>query len=344
LGRQFVPLLEPPASPLSSHHKPEQTNMNILPDTKPSVHLGVDVAKAELVLDCLGVIRTFSNDAKGIASLLKAISKATPTPHLVCEATGGYERALVGAAVVKAIRISVVQPQRVRAFAKSLGRLAKSDPLDAAMLSRYGTHACPKPLEPKDSNRQKLDDLMRARAELIDSQQRELNRAEHHIGSTLLVGIHKDLAARYRKHIESIDATAALLIAADENLSKAAEVLREVVGVGPQTSRALLAFLPELGRIGRRSIAALVGVAPYDHDSGKMKGRRYIQGGRAQVRRVLHMAAVVAARRNPVLKAFYEHLREAGKPFKVAIVAVARKLIIHLNTRMAIFLKNPVAI
>lgn len=129
----------------------------------------------------------------------------------------------------------------------------------------------------------------------------------------------------------------------DPVLAGADAMLREVKGVGPQTSRTLLAFLPELGRVGRRAIAALVGVAPYDRDSGKTKGRRFIQGGRAHVRSVLHMAAVVAARHNPVLKAFYQRLREAGKPFKVAIVAVTRKLLLHLNPRMAVFLGNPLA-
>lgn len=320
-----------------------ETNMNTLPQTIPLVHLGVDVAKAELVADCHGTIRRFENNPKGIALLIKAVTRKNLAPHLICEATAGYEQALVAAAQLKEIRISVIPPQRVRSFAKSLGLLAKSDPLDAFLLSRYGRHAQPEALQPKAPALQQLDAILRARAELMDSLQREINRAEHHT-SPAVVRIHKDLVARYRKHIKTLDDEATKLIAKDTDLSKAEAVLREVVGVGGQTSRALLAFMPELGRIGRRSVAALAGLAPYDRDSGKMKGKRYIQGGRCQVRRSLHMAAVVAARRNPVLKAFYQRLRDAGKPFKVAIVAVTRKLLIHLNTRMTKFLEIPVEI
>lgn len=317
--------------------------MNTLPQPAPSVHLGVDVAKAELVLDCRGPIRSFANDPKGIASLLKAASKVSVSPHLVCEATAGYERPLAAAAVLAGITISVVQPQRVRAFAKALGRLAKSDPIDAAVLSRFGASASPQAVEPKDAIRQQLDELVRTRAELVDSLQRELNRAAHH-ALPALVRIHKDLAARYRKHIAAIEAESARLVAASAELAKADSLLRAVAGVGPQTSRVLLALLPELGRTGRRGIAALAGLAPYDHDSGKTRGKRFIQGGRSRVRKVLHMAALVASRRNSVLKPVYDRLRKAGKPFKVAIVAVARKLLIHLNSIMEEFYRNPLEI
>jgi transposase len=316
--------------------------MNTLPENLPVVHLGVDVAKHELVLDLRGVTRRFVNDDKGIASLLAAISSQTDfLPHLVCEATGGYERALTTASLLGGIPISVVQPQRVRHFAKALGRLGKSDPLDAALLSLYGTQVRPTPMMPKDSVRQQLDALLRARSELIDSMQRELNRSENEV-SPIVSRIRKDLVKRFEKHLSTLESEIAELVASDSVLARADAMLREVKGVGPQTSRTLLAFLPELGRVDRRAIAALVGVAPYNRDSGKFKGKRFIQGGRAQVRGVLHMAAVVAARHNPVLKAFYQRLRDAGKPFKIAIVAVTRKLLLHLNTRMANFLQNPI--
>ena len=317
--------------------------MNTLPQTTPSVHLGVDVAKAELVIDCRGTIGSFANDPKGIAALIKASARAAASPHLVCEATGGYERPLVSAAVLAGIPVSVIQPQRVRSFAKAVGRLAKSDPIDAAMLSRFGASATPQAVEPKDTVRLQLDELVRTRAELIDSLQRELNRAARHC-LPALARIHKDLAARYRKHIAAIEAESARLVAASAELSKADGLLRAVAGVGPQTSRVLLALLPELGRTGRRGIAALAGLAPYDRDSGKTKGKRFIQGGRSRVRKVLHMAALVASRRNSVLKPVYERLRQAGKPFKVAIVAVARKLLIHLNSIMEKFYETPLAV
>jgi len=329
-------------NPTSSHHKPERTHMKTLPENRPLVHLGVDVAKDELVLDCHGAIRRFPNQPKGIAALLRAVAKLPLTAHLVCESTGGYEKPLVQASLLAGTRISVVPSQRPRHFAKSIGKLAKSDPVDAANLSRYGSYARPEPMSPRDPSRQQLDDLMRARAALLDSLLRETNRGEHS-ACKFVKAIHKDLIARFRKHLASLDVRIAELIRSDEDLSKADAKLREVSGVGDQTSRALLAFLPELGHVGRRAIAALAGLAPYDNDSGKFKGKRFIQGGRNQIRRALYMAALTASRFNPHLAAFYQSLLKAGKPPKVALVAVARKLLVHLNSLIARLLQNPVA-
>lgn len=312
-----------------------------LPEQPLIVHLGVDVAKAELVADFQGKIRRFKNDATGISALLKA-SARIPAAHLVCEATAGYERQLAAAAMDKSIPVSIVQPLRVREFARAHGHLAKSDPLDAALLTRFGNSVQPKALQPKDELRQELDDIMRTRAELIDSMQRELNRAEHHV-CKMVIRIHKNLAATYAKHIAALDAKAAAVIAADEALKQADALLRTVSGVGPQTSRSLLAFLPELGHAGRRAIASLAGVAPFDRDSGKFKGKRFIRGGRGQVRKALYMASLSAVRHNAILKAIYKRLRASGKRAKVAIVAVMRHLLIHLNSIMAKFLGNPLA-
>ncbi len=322
-----------------------ETNMKTLTQTTPVVHLGVDVAKDELVADCHGTVHRFENDPKGIARLFKAITKTGVTLHLVCEATAGYERPLVDAAFSRNIRISVIPPQRVRSFAKSGGLLAKSDPLDAVLLSSYGAaHAAKiKPLSPKSAICRKLDDLMKARGELMDSMHRERNRAEHH-QCPLVLRIFKNLEKQYAKQIKEIDAAVTKLVAGDPDLSRADAKLREVTGVGCQTSHSLLAFMPELGCVGRRSAAALAGLAPYNRDSGKKQGKRFIQGGRCQVRRSLHMAAMVGARHNPVLKEFYQKLLKAGKPFKVAIVAVTRKLLIHLNSIMAKIFENPVAV
>lgn len=317
--------------------------MNILPEPPPLVHLGVDVAKAELVADLQGKILRFGNDTRGIAALLNAASRVSGRVHLVCEATAGYERPLAAAAMTAAIPVSIVQPLRVREFARSHGRLAKNDPLDAALLSRFGAAVKPRPLQPKDEVRRQLDDIMRARSELLDSMQRELNRAEHHTCKTV-IRICKDLASRYRKHIDTLEARAAALVAGDRDLSACDSVLRGVSGVGPQTSRTLLAFMPELGHVGRRTIAALAGLAPYDRDSGKLKGRRFIQGGRGQVRKVLYMASLVAIRHNTTLKEVYKRLRDAGKPSKVAMTAVARHLLVHLNSIIARKLEIPIAV
>lgn len=223
--------------------------MNTVSQTARIVHLGVDVAKAELVADCHGTIQSFENNPKGIARLLKAISKSKDAPHLVCEATGGYEQPLAAAALVKGVRVSVIPPQRVRYFAKSSGQLAKSDPIDARLLSRYGASRTLEPLMAKDPACQQLDSLMRARAELMDSLNRELNRTEHHT-CPVVIAAFKKLVALYRKQIKELDIAAAKLVAADPALSGADAVLQKVVGVGGQTSRCLLAFMPELGRIG----------------------------------------------------------------------------------------------
>ncbi len=320
-----------------------KTKMKTNPATAKPVYIGVDVAKAELVVDCQDMIRRFENNDKGIARLLKSVSKISSVAHLVCEATAGYEQDLALTALSKGIRISIIPAQRPRSLAKSAGKFAKSDPADARLLSKYGFVHEPKPLMPKDRARLQLDALMRARGELMDSLQRELNRTEHH-RCPVVMALFKELVATYRRQIKTIDTAIAKLVAEDAVLSGAEAILRKVAGVGPQTSRALLAFMPELGHIGRRSAAALAGLAPYDRDSGKMRGKRHIQGGRSQVRRSLHMAAVVASRHNSELKKFYDRLIEAGKPFKVAIVAVTRKLLVYLNAQMAKFLEKPVAI
>ncbi|MFT3990241.1 MAG: IS110 family transposase [Luteolibacter sp.] len=315
--------------------------MKTLPHSQSVVHLGVDVAKTELVIDFNGSIKRFPNHPKGIAGLLSAAS-AMPSAHLVCEATGGYEQPLVQAAMHAAIPISIVPGQRIRNFAKSLGCMAKSDPIDAKIISRFAAVSSPKPMQAKDSATLALADLMRARAELIDSRLRETNRLEHHT-DPLVKRLFQRLIRTLEKQIETIDQQAAKLIAGQPALAAADQLLRQTSGVGPQTSRILLAAMPELGCVGRRSIASLAGLAPFDRDSGKIQGRRFIQGGRRQVRSVLFMAAISASQHNPVLKSFYQRLRTAGKPGKSAIVAVARKLLIHLNTQMAKFLGNPLA-
>ena len=317
--------------------------MNTLPETPAFVHFGVDVAKDELVLDCLGRIFRFPNDSKGVRDLLKKVTKSATTPWVVCEASGGYERLLSHTALELKIAISVVPPKRVRDFAKSRGQFAKSDPIDAAVITRFAAgNDKLKPLTAKDSIRNQLDALLRARAELLDLRQREKNRADHRVNLTLLTGMHKKLDAIFKAQIAALDKAIAALVASDEELAKADAMLREVKGVGPQTSRTLLAFMPELGRVNRRTIAALAGLAPFDNESGKKIGNRYIQGGRSRVRQVLHMAALVASRSNEVLKAAYQNLLDNGKKkFKVAIVAIARKLLVHLNSLMAKFLENP---
>ncbi|MES2997343.1 MAG: IS110 family transposase [Verrucomicrobiota bacterium] len=289
--------------------------MKTLAHSEPGVHLGVDVGKAELVIDLAGTVKHFGNHSKGITALLAAAARF-PEPHLVCEATGGYEQALVKAAFQAGRKISVVPGQRIRNFAKSLGRAAKSDPIDAKVISRFGEVTKPQPMSRKDSATAQLAELMRLRGELLDSRQRERSRLEHH-ADPFAKRLVNDLITQLGEHIAAIDERIAEHIARHESLRAADKMLQQTVGVGPQVSRTLLAAMPELGHLGRRAIASLAGLAPFDRDSGKMKGRRFIQGGRSQIRSVLYMAAIAASKHNPILRAFYLRLRAAGKPRQV---------------------------
>ncbi|MCW1886229.1 transposase [Luteolibacter flavescens] len=274
--------------------------------------------------------------------LLRAATKCAPHVRLVCEATAGYEQLLATASFKAGVPICIVPPQRPRHFAKALGLHAKNDPVDAALLSRFGNQTGPQPAMPKERSRKELESLMRARGELIDALGRENSRHEHHAHPVVLK-LAKARIARLEKDIAAIDKAAAAVIAADPLLSKADALLRQVTGVSHQSSRVLLAFMPELGTLNRREIAALAGLAPFDRDSGNKQGKRFIQGGRARIRSTLHMAGLSAAKFNKVLAPAYRKLRKAGKPFKVAITAITRKLLVHLNSIMADFLKNEVA-
>jgi transposase len=318
-----------------------QTSMKTIHQSEPSVHIGVDVAKAELVCDLNGSIKRYPNTSAGISRFLRSAA-AIPGAHIICESTGGYEKTLVQTSLQGGIPASSVPPQRVREFANSIGAKAKNDPRDAAVISHFAAQARPVSATLLSPGRRKLDALMRFRAELMESLHRESCRHEHH-DDPLVSKLARARIARFEKDIETVNEAAAAVIAADPELARADARLREISGIGVQTTRTLLAFLPELGTIGRRRIASLAGLAPFDNDSGQTKGRRYIQGGRAAVRKTLHMAALSAARYNEVLKPVYLRLRQAGKPFKVAIVAITRKLLIHLNSLMADLIKIPLA-
>lgn len=308
------------------------------------VYLGVDVAKSELVLDLLNTIHRFDNSAAGVGKLLDAIARHPDSQRLqlVCEPSGGYEQSLVCAALKAARPISLAQPLRVRRYAQALGILAKTDPIDARLLSRFGADLKPAALNPLDEDRRKLTELLNRRDELIESIQRENNRAEHH-ADALCLRQHRALVKLLEKQLAQIQSACSSLIASSKALQEAQGILCQVQGVGLQTSSILLSQMPELGRTGRQQIGALAGLAPYDHDSGKSSRKRFIQGGRAKVRRALYMAALTAARCNPILKPCYQRLRASGKPVKVALIAIARKLLIHLNSLMTDFYKKSLA-
>ena len=295
------------------------------------VYVGIDVAKNSFEVAVTGETQTLNlgNDEAGHAELCQLLGPLTPR-LVVLEATGGYEQDLALALAAAGLRVSVVNPRQARAFARCVGQLAKTDRIDAQALRAFAAMLDAQGHEPRA---------------LADEQQRELTalvvRRRQLVG--MLVAERQRLLVAHPKAKPSIlqimDAIAAQLHDVDGQLkvhirayhADLAKLLTSVQGVGPTTASTLLAQLPELGKLNRKQITALVGLAPINRDSGTLRGQRHIFGGRADVRRVLFMAALVGTRLNPVLKAFYARLLAAGKPKKVALVACMHKLLVILN-------------
>lgn len=320
--------------------KPHQNIQSIDSDNSP-FYFGVDVAKAELVVDLDNRIVRFENSSKGVAALLCLLSKTSALPHIIAVATGGYERLLTSLAIKAGVRVSVVQPLRVRRLAQTLGLLAKTDPIDARLLSRFGRDIRPEPLSLPDlSQRELLGELLGRRRQLLDTRTMETNRADHY-RFTFARRQHRALLRSLDAQIAAIDKEIDRVIKESQPLSRIDALLQSVSGVGPQASHTLIAALPELGKTGRNPIAAIAGLAPYAHDSGAHFGRRSIRGGRPVLRRALYLCALSASRHNPVLRPFYQRLIAAGKPPKIALVATARKLLAHLNSILKNLFNNP---
>jgi transposase len=293
-------------------------------------YVGIDVAKAHLDVAVYPPAATprFAHDEPGRQALVAHVQQLAPA-LVVLEATGGYETDVVAALALAGVPIAVVNPRQVRDFAKAIGRLAKTDALDAAVLALFAARVQPEPRPLPDAAQQELAALIARRRQLVEMLTAERNRlavARGRIKHDVQVHIHfleqrlKDTDTDLRTHVH-----ASPVWRAHEQL------LRSVPGIGPTTAATLIADLPELGRLSRQQIAALVGVAPLNRDSGPRHGPRVIWGGRAAVRAPLYMAARVATRCNPVIRAFYQRLRAAGKPPKVALVAAMHKLLTILN-------------
>ena len=266
----------------------------------------------------------------GIDTLVTRLQGLTPM-IIVVEATGGYERALVAACATAGLPVAVVNPRQVRAFAQALGHTAKTDTIDAAVLATFGARVQPAPRPLADAATQALAALVVRRRQLIEMIGMERRRLEQ---APPTGRITRDLRNHIRwleRRVSDVDDEIGTAIQASPVWRVHEDLLRSVPGIGPITARTLLAELPELGRLDRRAIAALVGVAPMNCDSGQHRGQRHIWGGRASVRATLYMAAVSAARHNARLAPFYRRLRAAGKPAKVALVAIMRKLLTIMN-------------
>jgi transposase len=301
------------------------------PSIVGSVFVGIDVAldKLDLARSDSGRTITFGNDADGIARLVAAL--ASPRPALiVVEAIGGLERAVLDALLDAALPVALVNPARVRHFAIGIGILAKTDPIDASVLMEFARRAEPRLSVKRSENQVELEALVTCRRQLTHVRTEQTNRRQRTSSKSALKAIDAVLKT-LGKQIEDLDKLIRKLIESDDDFNSIDKLLKSVPGVGAVLSATLLAELAELGSVGRGAVAALVGVAPFNHDSGRMKGKRAICGGRASVRCVLYMATVAAIRCNPVIKPFAERLKKAGKQGKVVIVACMRKLLAILN-------------
>jgi transposase len=297
--------------------------------------VGIDVSKPwlDVYRHPDGRRARFSNDAAGWTALLAWLGDAAIV-RIGLEASGGYERAVAEQLAATGYAACVLDPARVRYYALALGRLAKNDRIDARTIAEFTAHG-ERPSKALDKERERLAELLNLREALGDNRMRLANVAEHlrdkafaRSTATHLAKLDRDMG-RIERHLEDA-------IAANDAFAGLSRLLRSAKGVGPILAAMLIARVPELGTLKNRQIAALIGVAPFDDDSGPSKGKRHIRGGRARVRRVLYMATMVAAtRHNPVLKAYYQRLIAAGKLPKVALVACMRKLLSILNTMVA---------
>ena len=299
--------------------------------TGSNVFVGIDVAKQSFDVARLPGEQSasFSYDDAGLRQLREWLG-----PQGVCfivlEATGGLERRIAGELIDAGHQVSIANPRQVRDFARGTGKLAKTDRIDALVLARFAEQVRPRIAEKASEKQLELAALVTRRRQLQSSAVAESNRRETARTADARKSVDKHLQW-LRKEVARIDAAIAKLIASDETWRGQAEQLQSVPGVGPTTSALLMAELPELGRLNRREISALAGLAPYNHDSGKLRGKRSIWGGRISVHSALYMAALTARRCNPTIRAFALRLEQAGKPFKVVLTACMRKLLTILN-------------
>lgn len=300
--------------------------------------IGADVSKTRLDIHGLGELASVANDRYGIRRLIGRIRRSRPQ-LIVVEATGGYERSLVHGLLDAGLPVVRVNPLRVRRFAQSRGILAKTDRIDARVLADFGRLNADqlRPMQPISDNARMLQELIARRRQLVEQSVANKNQREHVTLGSVRQSIDRTIK-HLCKEIMLVEQQIQEIIDSDEKLSGRQRKLQSVPGIGARVSRVLVSELPELGELDRRKIAALVGVAPFNDESGGYNGPRHIRGGRATVRSALYMATLVATRHDPVIRDYYNHLKANGKPKKVALVACMRK---RLNYLTAILSKRP---
>jgi transposase len=298
-------------------------------DSKSPVFVGIDVSAKRLdVAVDRAAVESFTNEDAGIAALCRRLN-ALSCELIVLEATGGYEALVVASLAAAGLPVRVLNPRQVRDFARATGLLAKTDRLDAQVLREFAERLRPVVLPQKSEQQRELSAIVSRRRELVQMLVAEKNRLKLAIGS-----VRKDITAHIRfleKRIDDTDADLRRQIRAHESFRFTDELLQSVPSIGDVSSSTLIALLPELGSLSHRKIAALVGLAPFNDDSGRRTGRRHIWGGRSAVRSALYMATISALRFNPPIRATYLRLVAAGKPKKVALTACMRKLLTILN-------------
>lgn len=292
--------------------------------------IGIDVSQSHLDVHVVPDQKSgqFNNDEAGVADLIKFVKAAAPV-LIVLEASGGLEMLAVSLLSVKNLPVVVVNPRQVRDFAKAIGQLAKTDKIDAATIALFAHRLRPEVRPLKDEQTQMLSALNARRKQIVDMLVAEKNRLHR-----APMPNRKNIKAHIRwleKHLQDINKDIRRTIRKTPVWRNKDDILQSFKGIGPTSAATLLADLPELGSLGGKKIAALVGVAPFNCDSGRYRGRRRVWGGRSQVRRTLYMATLSATRSNPTIKSFYQRLREAGKTHKVAMTACMRKILVILN-------------
>jgi transposase len=303
----------------------------VLAPTADQVTIGIDISKDKLDVHVYpkGDVRQFANDRAGHARLIAWITPQHPT-RIIFEATGAYHRALEKALAQAALPGVKINPLQARRFAEATGRRAKTDAVDAAMLARFGATLQPDIPPARDADLDSLAELLAARRALVKDRTAALNRGKN-LTLPLLKRQNQQRIKQIEAQIKDIDREHAALVAKQKSLKARFDILLSIPGLGAVSAITMLIDMPELGSLEARQTASLAGLAPITRQSGTWRGKSFIQGGRAELRHALYMPALVAIRFNPPLKAKYQALRKAGKPAKVAIVAVMRKLVITAN-------------
>lgn len=306
--------------------------MNTSDSPQPPIVAGIDVSKDKLDLHLwpVGTDASYDNTPAGIDKLIKRLAKH-PVRLVVIEATGRYERRAALVLMEEGFEVAVVNPRQPRDFAKASGQLAKTDVIDARILAQFGAVIGPRVSEKPSENQMILDELVARRRQVVQMITMENNRLEQTLHKPIVQAIRR-MVKTLQKQLDQVEKQILDLIDRDDDWRDRFTLLKSIPGVGDATAATLIAELPELGQLNRQQIAALVGVAPMNRDSGKQRGQRHITGGRASVRKVLYMAALTARSYNPIIKAFAKRLADAGKPFKVVMTACMRKLLTMLNT------------